>query len=156
MAAEREDRRAQLVRGVRDELSARPFERREALAHVVEGVGELAELVPPAVDDRLLELSARDAVDRALQTPDAPREQASEAEADRCGRQERSEPGENQPPLDKRDRLERVVDRGHYERDADPAEWNRHLAEPRAVSCDHAALHAPMLRRALCHRIALQ
>ena len=43
--AEREDRRAQLVRGVGDELLAGAVEPREPPLHLVEGAGELADLV---------------------------------------------------------------------------------------------------------------
>ena len=43
-AAEREERRAQLVRRVRDEFAPRVVELREADAHALERVGELAQL----------------------------------------------------------------------------------------------------------------
>ena len=54
-AAEREERRAQLVRGVRDELAARAVELLEPDAHPFERGGELAQLVVARVDDRLVE-----------------------------------------------------------------------------------------------------
>ena len=69
-AAEREERRAQLVRGVRDELSARAVELLEPDAHAFERRGQLAELVLTPVDDRLVEASARDPLRCALEPPD--------------------------------------------------------------------------------------
>ena len=51
--AEREDRRAQLVRGGRDELLARRLELRELALHLVEGDRELAELVVRVDRDRV-------------------------------------------------------------------------------------------------------
>ena len=70
-AREGEERRAQLVRGVRDELLARRVELRELDAHLLERHRELAELVVPEVDDRLVELALRDPVRGALEAPDA-------------------------------------------------------------------------------------
>ena len=82
VAAEREERRAELVRGVRDELAARVLEPREALAHAVEGAGELAELVRARVDDRLVELPVRDPLGRLLESADASREEPRAAVAE--------------------------------------------------------------------------
>ena len=59
-AAEREDRRAQLVRRGRDELLARRVEPRELALHVVERGRELAELVVRVGLDRVGEVAARD------------------------------------------------------------------------------------------------
>ena len=59
-AAEREDRRAQLVRGVGDELLARAVEPREPPLHLVEGARELAELVGGVDRDRRREVALGD------------------------------------------------------------------------------------------------
>ena len=73
------------MRRVRDELAARVLEAGEALPHAVEGAGELAELVGARVDDRLVELPARDPLGRLLEPTDAPGEEprASVAEEER-------------------------------------------------------------------------
>ena len=75
VTAEREERRAELVGGVGDELAARMLEAGEALPHAVEGARELAELVGARVDDRLVEPAARDPLGGLLEPADAPREQ---------------------------------------------------------------------------------
>ena len=59
-AAEAEDRRAQLVRGVGDELLAGAVELGEAPLHLVEGAGELAELAGGGDRDRRLEVAVGD------------------------------------------------------------------------------------------------
>ena len=70
-AAEREERRPQLVRGVGDELAARAVELAEPPAHSLERVGQVAELVVARVDHRLVEASARDPLGRPLEPQDA-------------------------------------------------------------------------------------
>ena len=70
-AAEREERRAQLVRGVGDELAARAVELAEPPAHPLERVGQVSELVVARVDHRLVEAAARDPLGRALEPQDA-------------------------------------------------------------------------------------
>ena len=57
---EREDRRAQLVRGVGDELLAGAVEDREALLHLVEGHRQLADLVAGVDRDRGREVAVGD------------------------------------------------------------------------------------------------
>ena len=76
-AAEREERRAQLVRGVGDELAAGAVEVREAQAHALERAGELAELVRAVIDDRLVEAPGGDPVGGELEAADPPREERS-------------------------------------------------------------------------------
>ena len=66
-AAEREDRRAQLVRGVGDELLAGAVEARQALLHLVEGPRELADLVGRVDRDRRLEVAIRDLLGGGLE-----------------------------------------------------------------------------------------
>ena len=57
--AEREERRAQLVRRVRDELLARVVELRELDPHPIERPRELTDLVVAAIDDRRAEVARR-------------------------------------------------------------------------------------------------
>ena len=80
-AAQREERRSQLVRGVADELAPRALELREAQTHPVEGARELAELVLAPVDDGLVEPAGRDALGRQLQAPDPAGEEVRQAVA---------------------------------------------------------------------------
>ena len=75
-AAEREERRAQLVRGLRDELLARVVEPRELALHVVEGGAELAELVVGVGLDAVGEVAGRDLARGALEPLDAQRQRA--------------------------------------------------------------------------------
>ena len=65
---DREQRRPQLVRGVRDELLPGAVELGELDPHPVERRGQLADLVGVVVDDRLVERALGDQVGRALQT----------------------------------------------------------------------------------------
>ena len=69
-AAEREERRPQLVRGVGDELAARAVELAEPPAHSLERVGEVTQLVVARVDHRLVEAAARDPLGRPLEPQD--------------------------------------------------------------------------------------
>ena len=64
-AAERRQRRAELVRGVRDERRARALERLEPDAHLIERACQLGDLVVRLVDDRLGERAVRDAIGAA-------------------------------------------------------------------------------------------
>ena len=68
--AEREDRRAQLVRGGGDELLAGQVELPELALHLVEGDRELAELVGRVDRDRALELTRRHSLGRLLKALD--------------------------------------------------------------------------------------
>ena len=72
-AAEAEDRRAQLVRGVGDELLAGAVELGEAALHLVEGAGELAELAGGGDRDRRLEVAVGDFASGVLEAADAAR-----------------------------------------------------------------------------------
>src|SRR5207302_671633 len=110
-AAEREERRPQLVRGIRDELAARVLELRKPAAHSLEGARELADLVFGRVDDRLVEAAARDPLRRPLQASKPPREEPGAAVADQKRQGERERAGEQQPALDEVDVAERVVQR---------------------------------------------
>ena len=93
-AAEGEDRRAELVRGVRDELAPRVVERRQPLAHPVERARELTDLVRAVVDHRLVELPGRDPLGRGLEPPQAAREEQSAEIPDRERRDERERAGD--------------------------------------------------------------
>ena len=67
--AEREDRRAQLVRRGRDEALARGVELGELALHVVERDRELAELVVAVDREARGEVAARDAARRRARAP---------------------------------------------------------------------------------------
>ena len=66
-SADREERRSQLVRRIRDELLAGVVELRELDAHPVERARQLADLVVPVIDDGRVEVAARDALRRGLE-----------------------------------------------------------------------------------------
>ena len=68
--AEREDRRAQLVRRGRDELLARRLELRELALHVVERDRQLPELVGRVDRDRVVEVAGRDLLGGQLEPLD--------------------------------------------------------------------------------------
>ena len=116
-AAEREQRRAQLVRGVGDELAAGAVERRELEAHALERAGELAELVRRLVDHGLIEAAARDALRGALETTDAAGEERGERVAEQDREDGRERPGDDHTTLHDADRLEVVVQRRREEHD---------------------------------------
>ena len=82
-AAEREDRRAQLVRGVGDELLAGAVEPREPPLHLVEGQRELADLVGGVDRDR-----------RPRSRPRRPARRRARAGAAAASAPAREEPGE--------------------------------------------------------------
>ena len=81
-AAEREDRRTQLVRRVRDELPARVLELHEPAPHALERPRELADLVVTEIDHRLVEHAVGDALCSPLEPPDASREHPRAGVAD--------------------------------------------------------------------------
>ena len=106
MSSEREERRAQLVRGVGDELTAGSLELRQAHAHALERTGQLAELVVGCVDDGLVEAAARDPVGRLLQSADPARKDAGAAVADQRGATNSAiSSGGQEPALDESDGL---------------------------------------------------
>ena len=81
-AADREERRSQLVRRVRDELLARVVELRELDAHAVERARELADLVVAVIDDRRVEVAAGDALGGGLEPQQPVREHPGRREAE--------------------------------------------------------------------------
>ena len=117
-AAEREQRRAELVGGVGDELAAGVLELRQSLAHVVEGDGQLTELVLAAIDYGLAEVARGDAVRRALEPSDAPGEERREEIADGERGQQRDQPRDQKAAADLVDALKRVP-----QRSADEDDW---------------------------------
>ena len=80
--SDREERRAELVRRVRDELLARVVELREVYAHLVERPREVADLVVTVVHDRSAEVAAGDALGGRLQTQESMGEHARGGEAE--------------------------------------------------------------------------
>ena len=84
-AAEAEDRRAQLVRGVGDELLAGAVELGQAALHLVEGAGQLAELAGRGDRDRRLEVAVGDFARGLLQAAHVAGGHLRVVEADRGG-----------------------------------------------------------------------
>ena len=99
-AAEREERRAQLVRGVGDELPSGALEVLEPDPHPLERGRQLAELVVARVHDRLVEAPAGDPLGGALEPPDPARVQRGGGIADQNANNEPDQPGDEQAPLD--------------------------------------------------------
>ena len=117
MAAEREERGSQLVRGVGDELSACMLEPGEAQAHAVERAGQLAELVRARILDRLVELAVRDPLRRPFEVADAAGEDARPAETEQQRGDEGDHRGDQNPVLDQVNGRERVLERARDEND---------------------------------------
>ena len=118
-AAEREDRRAQLVRGGRDELLARPVQPRELVLHVVERGRELAELVVGVGADRVREVARRDLARGVLEPADALRQRARHEVAGQQRDHERDPAGDQDLAPDQRDAALDLVERVGEHRDAD-------------------------------------
>ena len=145
---DREERRAQLVRRVRDERLAGVVELCELDAHSVERVGEFADLVVAAIDDRRVEVAARDALRRGLQ----PQKPVGEHPGSREGRatsakHERERRREQQALLDEANGRERVGERRLKEHDRVRLEGNRDVRVV-AVRIDHPATLDLAARRA--------
>ena len=105
--AQREDRGAQLVRGVRDELLARAVETREPVLHLVERARELAQLVVGVDRDGLGEVAGRDLAGAALEALHAPREGVRGEVAGRRCEQQREQPRDQDLALDRSTRSPR-------------------------------------------------
>ena len=117
-AAEREQRRAQLVRGLGDELLARVVEPLQLALHVVEGGGELAELVVRVGLDAVGEVAARDLARGALEPLDAQRQRARHEVAAEHRDQERERAGDEDPAADQRHVVLHVAEPVGEHRDA--------------------------------------
>ena len=118
-AAEREDRRAQLVRGGRDELLARPVQARELGLHVVERGRELAELVVGVGADRVREVARGHLAGRALEPLHAQRQRARHEVAGEQRDHERRRAGDEDLAADQRHVGLDVGERVREHRDAD-------------------------------------
>src|SRR5205085_9738731 len=153
--AEREERRPQLVRGVRDELGPRAVEVREAKAHPVEGARELAELVRRRVVHRLVEVAARDAVGGPLEPADAAREDRRAAEPERERSEQGGDAGDEQAALHEVDVAEGVVEGRGEEEDLLVLERNRDLREALVPPRERAVLRLARRRRAKRHGVVL-
>ena len=85
-AAEREDRRAQLVGGGGDERLAGAVDLGQLALHLVERPGQVAELVVGVDRDRAREVAGGDLLGRVLEAADAPRERAGHERSRRARR----------------------------------------------------------------------
>jgi hypothetical protein len=131
------------VRCVGDELAARVLEPGELGTHPLEGTGQLAELVAAPVDDRPVELTARDPVGGALQAPDPPREHARAAVAQQQRDPERHAGGGEQRPLHLPHPPQGVLERGGEEHDrVRLADRAHHFGEALPVAHDDPARRA--------------
>ena len=141
-AGEREQRRAELVRCVCDELLAGAVELRELDAHAVERSGQLADLIGAVVDHGLVEGTFGDPVGGPLQPPESPRVQRGDGEAeherDQQGRRRRVQ----QSPLDELHRGELIGD-GAREEHHVPRRQQRHR---------HLGIDPPVVTSAGPHR----
>ena len=144
-AAEREERRPQLVRGVGDELLARVVELREPHPHAVEAERQLADLVVArgrrsarrSRRPRCARRPPRDARRRWASIPAAVSPSTSARASANAGR-------EQQPPLDEPDRRQRVGERGAEEDRRSPrSTGDGDLGEVAGGVRDPAALGLP-------------
>ena len=146
--AEGEERRAQLVRRVRDELAPGALEVLEPAPHPLERVRQLAELVSPAIDDRLVEAPAGDALDGALEPPDPARVQRSGAIADDQPENEPDQSRDQQSPLDEMHARQRIDERvAEQDDDVGSGDGNRNLGVPALLPLDGGTLRHPARRR---------
>src|SRR5205823_5723724 len=99
-AAEREDRRAQLVRRGCDEPLAGVLELGELALHVVQRARQAAELVAGPALEAAGEVAPRDAASGGLHARDAARELPRGRPAQQDRQRERDPPGHEDPPAD--------------------------------------------------------
>ena len=155
-AAEREEGRAQLVRGVGDELAPGSIEVLQANAHPLERGRQLSELVVAGVDDRLVELPDGDPLGGTLEPGDPACVHRGERIAGNRSEQQADQAGDEQLPLDEIDAGERVRRRRSHEEDtARLVVRNCRLGELAAAAVHGPALALARLDRAQCDRVAL-
>ena len=149
--AQREDRRAQLVRRRRDEALACGVELRELDPHPFERHRELTELVGRVDREARGEVAARHAGGRGLQPPDAAAVRLGDAVAREQRGHERDRAGHQHPPPDERDVRLDVGERHREHGDlADAllvADRHRGLGEPPGVAGLVARCDLPRRRR---------
>ena len=140
-AGEREERRAQLVGGVGDELAPRPVEHLEPDAHPLEGCRELTQLVVARVHHRLVESAAGDPLGCALEPPDPACVHRRQGVAGHDREQKPDHARDQQPPFDQmqtRERIrERVAEQDHgarVPRGARPRQTTARRARPSPVA----------------------
>ena len=145
---QREERRAQLVRGVGDEVLARPVDLGEPGLHEVERAGQAAELVRVLVADGLVEAAGGDPARGRLELADPARDRHGEPPADDDRHGEREAGRDQDPVLDERRRRVDVADAlrqqhdavRHPDRDHDAAARRAAAADPGAQRGPHDAV----------------
>ena len=126
------------MRGIGDELPPGVLELRQPQPHPLECRGELGELVPARVDDRLAEIAARDPVGGALQPADPAREDRRRRIADEEGGGESDQTRDDEPAANEMDAPEGVMQRGAQQDDGTVDERIGRLRIPDAVRRDRA------------------
>ena len=151
--AQREQRRAELVRGVGDELLPRGVELRQLDAHTVERDRQLADLVVGAVDDRRAEVAARNPLGGGLEALHATRQHAGRREPENEREQQREGGREQQAALHEPDRRQRVRERSTKEHHRFRAMGDGDLSEVPARIDHPAALDLAGFDRAQRRRV---
>ncbi len=116
-AAEGEHRRAELVRRVRDELTACVVELGEPASHALERAGELAHLVVAGIGHGLVEHPVRDPLRSTLEPSQATREDPRARVAHDERERERQAAGDEQATLDDAHIPEGAIERGREQQD---------------------------------------
>ena len=138
-AAEGEERRSQLVRGVGDELAAGVLQLGQPLTHSLERIRQLADLVGPLVGNGLREVAAGEPVGRALEPMQAACEDGRRCVADGQRDEQRDHPREEDPTAHAVDVRQRIVERGAEEDDERAAtDGRRGLGVPLALASNRA------------------
>jgi hypothetical protein len=149
---DREERRAELVRRVRDELLARVVELRQVHAHLVESPREIANLVVPMIDDRGAEVAARDALRCRLQAQESMGQHPCRGEAEDQREHERERRREEQTLPHQPHGRKRVRERRLEEHDrVGDRDGDVRIVAARVE--DASALDLPALERVQRHRV---
>ena len=139
-AAEREQRRSQLVRSIRDELLPRGVEPRELNPHAVERAREITDLVAVVIDDRLVEVPAGDALGGGLEAQEPCSEHPRRSQSEHEGEDERESRRDEQALLDELHGGERVRKRRLEENDRGTVERHGHVRVVAVAMCDTTVL----------------
>ncbi len=138
------------MRSVRDELTPRVLELRQALPHPLERGRELPDLVLARVLDGLAEVAAGDPVGGPLEAPDPAGEHRRRQVPDQKRGGQGDQAGDHQPPTHEVDALERVPQRRLQQHNGPTEDGVSHLRIARAARADRTA-HGARRRERLRH-----